>query len=110
MSALAIATLHGRALSGGIVPGDDVSVFGRRLDNARRAIEWLTRQHGIGILSLTLSRSGATVRVPGEPRLWRIFRDQCAWQQRRQVGALTVYTWFAVIFGTRIEWEETQCR
>lgn len=91
-----------------IAAGDDVSLFGRRLDNAGRAALWLA-EHGISILGLAVTRHGATLTVPCDPRLWRIFRDQCAWRKRRQVGRLTIYTWVAVLFATRIEWEHTQC-
>jgi len=83
--------------------------FDRRLGNAGRAAQWLAG-HGLAVIELRLDRSAAVLRVAPAPGLWRMFRGECAWRRREQRGALTVFTWFATIFGTRVEWEEVQCK
>ena len=89
---------------------NDATAFSRRLDNAARAAKWLASEHGLSVIELRITRKASVLRVASVPRLWRIFSGECAWREREQRGALTVFTWFATIFGTRIEWEEVQCR
>lgn len=85
----------------------DSDTFCRRVENAVRAAQWLAGQ-GLCVIELRLDHNAAVLRVAAAPRLWRLFRNECAWRKRQQRGALTIFTWFATIFGTRIEWEEVQ--
>lgn len=80
----------------------------RRSANANKCAEWL-RAVGVKISSIEIDRLGALITVQFSPFLWRLFANDCAWQKRRQQGEATIYTWFAVRFGARIEWEEIQC-
>lgn len=81
----------------------------RRTTNASQCVEWL-KTIGAHVLGVSVDRGGAVVKVASAPFLWRVFGGDCAWQERRQEGAVTVFVWFAVRFGALIEWEERQCR
>ena len=78
----------------------------RRLENMGRAVHWLV-EHGVHVLSTSLGRAGGIVIVAGSPALRALIGNDCAWRRRRQDGALTIFTWFAMRFDTRVEWEET---
>lgn len=77
-----------------------------------RCVLWLLR-HGVYVIGFTGQRRNGldriTVKVAASAYLYRIFGDECAWNTRRQDGALTIYTWYAERFGVRIEWEEVTC-
>lgn len=76
------------------------------------AVVWLISQR-FSVISFHGSRDiggdKIVIKVAPSPRLHVVFGDDCAWRQRRQDGALTIYTWFADRFGVRIEWEEVTC-
>lgn len=81
----------------------------RRLDNARHCAAWLI-DLGVKVRGVRVDKAAGVVKVESTPFLWRLFAGDYAWRERRQEGALTIFTWFAVRYGTRIEWEEQQCR
>ncbi len=84
----------------------------RRMDNAHHAATWLINL-GVLIRQVRIDRVPrvvATIRIDHSPFVDRLFAGSCAWRERRQEGAYTIYTWFAVRYGVRIEWEERQCR
>lgn len=83
----------------------------RLIGNLMRCVAWLLR-HDLHITGFSAWRGNGidrvSVRVAAHPRLHILFgHDGCAWRQRRQEGALTIYTWFGERFGCRVEWEET---
>lgn len=80
----------------------------RRIDNARECSAWLIEK-GVKVISVVVKRGSAVVRVEASPLVTRLFANNCAWLKRRQVGAATIFTWFSVRNGARIEWEERQC-
>lgn len=81
----------------------------RIISNLLRCILWLIR-HGIYVTGFKgrkdASGDSITVTVAASPYLFKLFSGECAWQQRRQEGALVIFTWFAIRYGCRIEWEE----
>lgn len=81
----------------------------RLITNLLRCVLWLVKQ-GVYITGFQGRRGNCgdqvIVTVAASPWLYRLFSDECTWQQRRQEGCLTIYTWFAIRFGIRIEWEE----
>ena len=83
-----------------------LSEFDQRLANMGRCVHWLV-EHGVRVLDSRLCRVGGIVTVAGSPHVRALFAPDCTWRQRRQDGALTIFTWFAVRFETRIEWEES---
>lgn len=83
----------------------------RRMDNAHHAATWLI-DLGVLIRQVRIDRRPrvvATIQIEHSPFVSRLFAGSCAWRERRQEGAFTLYTWFAVRYGCRIEWEERQC-
>ena len=88
--------------------GEQTAAVCRRTANAHKCADWL-KGIGVKIISIEIDRLRALVKVQFTPFLWRLFANDCAWQRRRQEGEATIYTWFAVRFGARIEWEEIQC-
>lgn len=75
-----------------------------------RCVTFLVK-HEIYVIGFAGARSSGgldrvIVNVAPIPRLHAMFPD-CFWRERRQDGQLTVYTWCAVRFNTRIQWEET---
>lgn len=79
------------------------------ITNLLRCVVWLIR-HGVFVTSFSgYQTPGGVDRVKvcvaDSPYLHTLMRD-AAWQQRRQEGFLTIYTWFAIRFGICIEWEE----
>jgi hypothetical protein len=81
----------------------------RRLDNARHCAAWLI-ELGVKVRGVRVDKASGVVKVESTPFLWRLFAGDCAWRERRQKGAMTIFTWFAVRYSTRIEWEEQQWR
>ncbi len=84
-----------------------------RITNLMRCVLWLIK-HGICVIGFIGKREHGidrvTVTVAASPYLHILFgRDGCAWRERRQEGALTIYTWFGERFGCRVEWEEVIC-
>lgn len=79
------------------------------LSNLTAVVAWLLK-HGIFITGFKGWRGEGidrvVVTVAASPLLYEIFRSRCAWRERRQDGALTIYTWFADRAGVRVEWEE----
>lgn len=92
----------------GTTRSEQSAAIRRRLINAAKAVEWLEGL-GVEVVDGKATRFCAVVRVVHTPLLRRLFGDNCAWRQQRQVGDATVLTWFAVRYGARIEWEERQC-
>jgi hypothetical protein len=82
--------------------------FDRRIENLRCCVHWLV-EHEIRVIDSRLCRVGGIVKVAASPSLRVLLGSDCSWRQRRQDGALTIYTWFAMRFGTRIEWEDVSC-
>lgn len=80
--------------------------FDRRVENLRQCVHWLV-EHGVSVTDSRLGRAGGIVKAAGSPGLRALVGQDCTWRQRRQQGALTIFTWFAIRFETRIEWEET---
>ena len=80
--------------------------FDRRMENMGRCVHWLV-EHGVHMLGTSLGRAGGIVTVAGSPTLRALLGTDRAWRKRRQEGALVIFTWFAIRFETRIEWEET---
>jgi hypothetical protein len=76
-----------------------------------QCVLWLLK-HGVYVVGFQGYQQGGVdrvvVTVAPSPLLHRLLPD-CAWRARRQEGALTIYTWFAVRFDVRIEWEEVTC-
>ncbi|MBL8396151.1 MAG: hypothetical protein JNK99_15635 [Candidatus Accumulibacter sp.] len=79
----------------------------RSLDEVLHAATYLLNL-GVKITRVVYERDRAVITVESTPFLWRLFAGDCAWRQRRLEGETTIYTWFAVRYGTRIEWEERQ--
>ncbi len=79
--------------------------FDSRLKNMGLCVHWLV-EHGVHVLSTSLGRAGGIVIVAGSPTLRALIGQDCTWRKRRQDGALAIFTWFAIRFETRIEWEE----
>ena len=79
------------------------------LTNLTNVVVWLIRQ-GVFITGFKGWRGEGidrvVVTVAASPLLHGLFKDRCTWRERRQDGALTIYTWFADRAGVRIEWEE----
>ncbi len=79
------------------------------ITNLLRCVVWLIRR-GVFVVSFVGFHAPGgdrlTVRVAASPFLYTLFGNDAAWQQRRQEGALTITTWFAIRFGIRVEWEE----
>lgn len=92
-----------------VTRGEKIPALDRRFDNARHCAAWLT-ELGVKVRGVTVDQQSGVVKVESTPFLWRLFANDCAWRERRQAGAVTIYTWFAVRYSTRIEWEERQCR
>ena len=82
--------------------------YDRRLDNLRCCVHWLV-DNGVKVIESMLCRQGGIVKVAASPNLPRLLGGECSWRKRRQDGALTIFTWFAVRYGTRIEWEDVTC-
>jgi hypothetical protein len=82
----------------------------RLITNLLRCVLWLIG-HGVYVIGFRGWRSNGVdhvvVQVPPSPYLYHLFQNDCSWQQRRQEGCLTIFTWFSIRFGIRIEWEET---
>lgn len=80
------------------------------ITNLLRCVIWLIR-HGVFVTSFGghhVLGGGNYVKVcvAASPYLYMLLGSSAASQQRRQEGCLTIYTWFAIRFGIRIEWEE----
>lgn len=80
------------------------------ITNLLRCVVWLIR-HGVFVTSFSGYHTPGggdhiKVCVAASPYLYTLMGRDAAWQQRRQEGSLTIYTWFAIRFGIRIEWEE----
>lgn len=89
---------------------DAMSTATHLITNLLRCVLWLIR-HGIYVNGFSGERDTGggtriTVRVAASPYIYQVLKGEAAWQQRRQQGHLTIFTWFAVRFGIRIEWEE----
>lgn len=85
----------------------------RLITSLMRCVIWLIK-NGIYVTGFSGWRSNGidrvTVTVAASPYLYRLLGiDNCAWRERRQDGALTIYTFFGERFGCRIEWEEVAC-
>lgn len=83
----------------------------RLITNLLRCVLFLIKS-GVYVIGFKGWRSGAgvdrvTVQVAASPYLHRLFQGDCSWQERRQEGCLTIFTWFSIRFGIRVEWEET---
>lgn len=82
----------------------------RLITNLLRCVLWLIK-NGVFVLGFKgWAMNGVdhvTVSVAASPYLHHLFQNDCTWQQRRQEGCLTIFTWFSVRYGIRIEWEET---
>ena len=91
---------------------DSIAAATTLITNLLRAVLWLISQR-FSVISFHGSRDiggdKIVITVAPSPRLHAVFGEECAWRQRRQDGALTIYTWFADRFGVRIEWEEVTC-
>ncbi len=82
------------------------------LTNLLRCVLWLLRNNVRLIGFRGESRLGVdrvVVTVAPSPTLYRLFGEDCAWHSQRYDGAATRYTWFAIRFGIRIEWEDVTC-
>ena len=82
----------------------------RLITNLLRCVLYLIK-HGVFVTGFAGCKTAAgddriTVTVAASPFLYKLFASECAWQKRRQEGALVIFTWFAVRYGIRIEWEE----
>lgn len=82
----------------------------RLITNLLRCVIWLIR-HGVFVTSFSGYHvpggvDHVKVCVAASPYLYTLLGSDAAWQKRRQEGCLTIYTWFAIRFGIRIEWEE----
>ena len=91
-------------------PGEDprkkaLIEFDRRIENLRRCVHWAV-ENGITVIESKLCRAGGIVTVSASPFLLKLLSGDRSWRKRRQEGALVFYTWFAMRFDTRIEWEE----
>ena len=79
------------------------------LTNLTSVVIWLIK-HGAFITGFKGWRGEGidrvVVTVAASPMLHVLFKDRCTWRERRQDGALTIYTWFADRAGVRVEWEE----
>lgn len=83
----------------------------RLITNLLRCVLWLIR-HGVFVIGFCGRRgesSDCVVVTVAASSYLRVLLPDCAWRRRRQEGALTIYTWFSVRFGVRIEWEEVVC-
>lgn len=82
------------------------------LTNLMRCVLWLIK-HGIYVTGFRGWRGNrvdrVVVTVAASPYLQVLFAGQCAWRERRQDGALTIFTWYAERFSVGIEWEEVVC-
>lgn len=92
-----------------VVRCEAMQALDRRMDNARQCAAWLIAL-GVKVRGVEVGPKAAVVKVEASPFVSRLFAHQCAWRERRQEGAWAVFVWFAVRYGTRIEWEERQCR
>ncbi len=75
-------------------------------------VELTGRAAALVVISVDMRRGKAKpqVQVAPSPRLHVLFKDDCAWREREQLGtALVKYTWFAIRYGVHIEWEEVTC-
>lgn len=82
----------------------------RLITNLLRCVIWLIR-HGVFVISfggyhVPGGDDRVKVCVAASPYLYTLLGSDAAWQKRRQEGCLTIYTWFSIRFGIRIEWEE----
>ncbi|HNC51227.1 MAG TPA: hypothetical protein PLO14_03160 [Accumulibacter sp.] len=100
---------HPEFSRGGAMISRQMQVLSRNMDKALHAATWLCALN-LPILKISIKPTGAVITVACRPILFRLFARDCAWRQRRKVGAAIVYTWFAVRYGARIEWEEIECR
>jgi len=97
------------------VRADRLLALSRHLDQVLHAATWLIGR-AIKIRAVHIARHAVVITVESTPFLWRLFAGECAWRERRADGAggadsqFDVYTWFAVRYGVRIEWEERQWR
>lgn len=81
------------------------------INNLKNCLHWLIEQ-GFVVNEADMRRGKARplVRIAPSPRLHVLFKDDCAWREREQLGtALVKYTWFAIRYGVHIEWEEVTC-
>lgn len=89
----------------GIAMGEAV----RLVTNLLRCVLWLMNQ-GVYVIGFRgWQRNGVdhvTVQVAPSPYLYHLFKNDCSWQERRQEGCLTIFTWRSFRFGIRVEWEE----
>lgn len=98
----------GRPLPFSATPSSSaLAEFDTRLDNLRRCVHWLV-ENDIKVLTSVMCRGGGIVTVAKSPRLHALFSQDYTWRKRRQVGALTIFTLFAIRFDTRVEWEEVK--
>lgn len=81
--------------------------FDRRMDNLRSCVHWLV-ENDVKVLTSAMSRCGGVVTVANSVRLHKLLGRDYTWRKRRQDGALTIFTLFAIRFDTRVEWEEVQ--
>lgn len=79
--------------------------FDQRMENLRRCVYWLV-ENGVLVISSTMCRGGGIVKVSDSPRLHMVIGQDYAWRKRRQEGALTIFTMFAIRFDTRVEWDQ----
>lgn len=79
------------------------------LTNLMNTTVWLIK-HGVLVTGFRGWRGNGidrvVVTVAASPLLYQLFAERCSWRERRQEGALTIYTWFAERAGVRVEWEE----
>lgn len=79
------------------------------LTNLTNTTVWLIKQ-GLLVTGFRGWRGNGidrvVVTVAASPQLYSLFADRCFWRERRQEGALTIYTWVAERSGVRIEWED----
>lgn len=80
------------------------------ITNLMRCVLWLLRNniHVTGFTGYHLNGiDRLTITVVASPKCYIAFgSDNCAWRERRQVGAQTIYTWWGERFGVRVEWRE----
>ena len=74
-----------------------------------RTLLWCVR-HQIQVVSFRgwrgIGGNHVTVVVLPSPTLHILFGDNCGYQRRAVDGEGEVFTWFGILNGIRIEWEE----
>lgn len=91
------------------VRAENMRALSRRLDRVLHAATWLIGL-SIRIRKIRIDRHATVITIENTPFVWRLFAGDCAWRERRTDGDVDRYTWFAVRYGVRIEWEEQQWR